>query len=82
MPNEMLDNMEFENQLNKLGDNQIELIKFVARQQFESTQLLTTHEQRIGTLETGDRKTSGIVGGVSGALTGAIIGIINYFSNK
>ena len=82
MPSEMLDDMEFENQLTKLGDNQTELIKFVARQQFESSQLLTTHDTRITTLETGSKKLSGITGGVSGTITAVIISIINYFTTN
>ncbi len=82
MPNGMLNDIEFENQLTKLGDNQTELIKFVARQQFESSQLLTTHDTRITTLENGSKKLSGITGGISGTVTAVVIGIISYFTNR
>jgi len=82
MRNEMIDSMEFENQLAKLGDNQTELIKFVARQQYESCQILTSHDTRIVTLETGNKKMSGITGGITGTITGVIVGLISYFTNK
>mgnify|MGYP001574490050 CR=1 FL=1 len=82
MPNGMLNDLEFENQLNDLGDNQPELIKFVARQQFTSSKLLAVHDKKIADLEVGDRKASGIVGGISGTITSTIIGIIGYFTNK
>ena len=79
MSNEMLNDLEFENRINELGDNQTELIKFVARQQFTSSKLLAIHDTKIASLESGDRKTSGIVGGISGTITAVIINIINYF---
>jgi len=79
MPNGMLSDLEFENQMNELGDNQIALIKFIARQQFASSKVLTIHEAKIVTLENGDRKTSGIVGGISATIVSVIIGVINYF---
>lgn len=80
MPNGMLNDLEFENQLSEMGDNQLELIKFVARQQFTSSKLLAIHDTKIATLESGDRKVSTITGGISGTITGIIIGIIAYFT--
>ena len=82
MPNGMLNDLEFENQLNDFGDNQLELIKFVARQQFASSKLLNIHDTKIASLETGDRKASSITGGVSGTITGVIVGLISYFTNR
>ena len=82
MPNGMLNDLEFENRLNNMGDNQLELIKFVARQQFTSSKLLSIHDKKISDLETGDRRASGIVGGISGTITSVIIGVISYFTNK
>mgnify|MGYP001567928641 CR=1 FL=1 len=82
MPNGMLNDLEFENQLSNMGDNQLELIKFVARQQFTSSKLLAVHDKKISDLETGDRKISGITGGISGTITSIIIGIISYLTNK
>ena len=80
MPNGILSDIEFENQIDKLGDNQLALIKFVARQQFASSKLLITHNDRIISIETGNRKSSSIIGGISGTITAIIIGIINYFT--
>ncbi len=80
MPNGMLNDLEFENRLTELGDNQLELTKFVARQQFASSKLVALHDTRINSLENGDRKASSIAGGISGTVTAIIIGIINYFT--
>ena len=80
MSNGMLNDLEFENQLRDLGDDQLSLIKFVARQTFTSSKLLVIHDTRIASLESGDRKVSSIVGGISGTITSVIIGIINYFT--
>lgn len=68
--------------ISELGDNQLELIKFVARQQFTSSRLLAKHDTQIASLETGNRKASGIMGGITGTITGAIIVAINYFTNR
>lgn len=82
MTSGMLNDLEFENQLNAFGDNQLELIKFVARQQFTSSKLLNIHDNKITALESGDKKVSSITGGIAGTVTGVIIGIINYFTNR
>ena len=82
MANGMLSDIEFENQINELGYNQLALIKFVARQQFSSSKLLVTHDTRIVTLENGSRKLSGITGGISGTITAIIISVINYFTTN
>ena len=82
MPNGMLNDIEFENQLNELGDNQLSLIKFVARQQFSTSKLISTNTTRITSLENGDRKMSSILGGIAGTITAIIIGIVNYFVNR
>ena len=82
MPNGMLNDLEFENQLNTFGDNQLELIKFVARQQFASSKLLTAHDTKITILESGDRKVSSVVGGISGTITAIVISIISHFTNR
>ena len=80
MPNGILNDIEFENQINELGDNQLALIKFVARQQFETCKRCVDHTSRIGILETGSKKISSITGGISGTITAVIISIINYFT--
>ena len=82
MASKILDEIEFENQINALGDNQIDLIKFVARQQFTSSKLLVLHDEKITLLENGDRKLSSIAGGISGTITAILIGVVNYFISK
>ena len=82
MTDSMLDDMEFEQKLNDLGDNQTELIRFIARQQFSSSKIIISHNKRIKVIEEGNKRTSTITGGISGAVTAAIIGVIDYFSRK
>ena len=82
MPNGMLSDIEFENQINELGDNQLALVKFIARQQFTSSKILAIHDTKIASLESGDRKISGIMGAISGTITAVVIGIISYFTNR
>ncbi len=48
---DMLDDLEFENQINALGDDQPALIKFVARQQFSTGKVLVAHGKRLKSLE-------------------------------
>ena len=52
MPEEidMLEDAEFENQINEMGDDQPALIKFVARQQFATSKVLVSHGKRIRSL--------------------------------
>ncbi len=82
MVSRIMDEIEFENRINELGDSQLALIKFVARQQFASSKLLALHESKITSLENGDRKLSSIAGGITGTITAIIIAIINYFVSK
>ncbi len=82
MSNGVLNDIEFENQINKLGDNQIALIKFVARQQFACSKLLALHDTKIASLEIGDRKASSIIGGISGTITAIIVGVIGYLTKR
>ena len=82
MRNGMLTDLEFENQINNLGDNQLELIKFVARQQYGSTQIMLKHDIRITALETDSKRISGITGAISGTITGVIVGVISFFTGK
>ncbi len=82
MVNGVLSEIEFENQLSKLGDNQLELIKFVARQQYDSSKTLCEHDKRITDLETSIKKSSGIAGGITGTISGVIVTVISYFFTK
>ncbi len=77
MPEEidMLEDAEFENQINEMGDDQPALIKFVARQQFATSKVLVSHGKRIRSVEKQNKKMFGAVGLVSAA----IVATIDYF---
>ena len=79
---DMLDDLEFENQINALGDDQPALIKFVARQQFSTGKVLISHGKRLKSLESKNKKLFGVVGGAGALLATAVIGIIEYFTRK
>ena len=85
----MLNDIEFENQINELGDDQLALIKYVARQQFAASKFLAkhdiqiaSHDIQIASLESGNRRASGITGGISGTIGAVIIMVINYFTGN
>lgn len=70
--------LDFEKRITEMPDRQ--LLEFVARQTFEITGKCKVYDSDIDLLKSGDRKASGIVGGISGTITSVIIGIINYFT--
>lgn len=75
---DMLDDLEFENQINALGDNQPALIKFVARQQFDTSKILVKHDKRIRNVEKQNKKAFGVVGIMSASL----VAVIDYFLRR
>ena len=76
----ILNELDFEKSIQDMPDRQ--LLEFVARQNFETSLRCQRHDVRISTLESGNKKQSGIVGAVSGTITAIIIGIIGYFTNR
>ena len=80
MAGEMADELGFEQSMGKMSDRK--LIEFVARQTLEITGKCANYDRQISALENGDRKASGIIGGISGTVTAGIIGVINYFFNR
>lgn len=78
----MLSNMEFEQRLNEMGDNQTELIKFVARQQYEMSKLCPVHTIKIKALETRSKKEIGASGGIGAVIGVAIAGVVDYFLRR
>ena len=78
MPNGINYELDFEKRIGEMADRQ--LLEFVARQTFEITGKCKMYDKKITSLESGDRKTSSIIGGISGTITAVIIGIINYFT--
>ncbi len=80
--NEMLEDLEFENQITAMGDNQTELIKFVARQQYSSGKTVASLGKRVKSLENKNKKTMGAVGGVSAVVAGIIVAAVDYFLKR
>ncbi len=79
---DMLDDLEFENQINAMGDDQPALIKFVARQQFSTSKVLVSHGRRIKKLEGKNKKLMGAVGGIGALLATATAAVFDYFMKK
>ena len=79
---DMLDDLEFENQISAMGDDQPALIKFVARQQFSTSKVLIDHGKRIQGLEKQNKKLFGAVGGVSAIFATAITSTLDYFIRR
>lgn len=78
----MLNDMEFESKLNDLGDNQLELLKFVARQQYQTSLLCPIHDRRLRKLENRTKKELGVTGGI-GAFFGVAIGaVVDYLMRR
>ncbi len=83
MPNHnILSDMEFEQHLTEMGDNQIELIKFVARQQFTMSTLCPIHSKRIEKLENRTKKELGITNSISAAFGVAIASALDFFLRR
>ena len=80
MPDNILDEMEFDKRLKEMPDRQ--LLEFVAHQTYEVCRDVTLQEQRITSLENVNKRAFGITGGISAILGGAIIAVINYFFNR
>jgi len=78
----MLDDLEFENQINALGDDQPALMKFVARQQFTTGKVLVSHGRRLKSLEHRSRKTMGFVGVTGAVIATAVTATIDYFVKR
>lgn len=74
--------MDFEQHLSNMGNNQIELLKFVARQQWQMGKLCPTHDKWIKALQSRNRKEIGVMGGL-GAILGAVFAsIADYFIRR
>lgn len=70
--------LDFEKRISEMKDRS--LLEFVARQTLEIAGKCNTYDKQISDLEGGNRKTSGIVGGITGTISSVIIGILNYFT--
>ncbi len=77
MSNGINQELDFEKRISNMPDRQ--LLEFVARQNYETCLRCEVHEKRLSSLETGNQKSSSIVGGIAGTITAVIISIANYF---
>ena len=84
MPDEidMLEDAEFENQINAMGDDQPALIKFVARQQFATGKVLVSHGKRIKRLENTNKKVIGGIGGIGALIATGIMAALDYILKR
>jgi len=79
---DILEEAEFENQLTALGDDQLGLIKFVARQQFDTCKILIDHDKRIKSVEKQNKKLMGVIGSGGAILGTAITAVLDYFVRR
>jgi hypothetical protein len=78
--NEINNELEFLSHIQSIPDRQ--LLEFVARQNYETCIRCEQHNERLISLENGNRNVSGITGGITGTISAIIISIISYFSNR
>ncbi len=79
---DMLNDMDFEQKLNDLGNDQPELIRFIAHQQFSTGKVLIDHGKRLKSLEHKNKKLFGFVGGIGALIATFIMGIADYFLRR
>lgn len=79
---DMLEDFEFENQINAMGDDQPALIKFVARQQFATSKVLVSHNNRIKKVEGQNKRVLFIIGSFGAVIATAFIETLNYFLRR
>ncbi len=72
--------LDFEKRIAEMQDRP--LLEFIARQTLEITGKCKGYDKSISILETGDRRQSGIIGGISGTFMAIIISVINYFTTN
>ena len=70
--NEMLEDAEFENQMTAMGEDQLALTKFVARQQYQSGKVVGSNVKRIKRLEKQNKKVFSAVGIMSAGIVAAL----------
>ncbi len=72
--------LDFEKRIGEMPDRQ--LLEFVARQTYEIGGKVEKHGKKIANIEGGNKRASGITGGISGTITAVIVGIVSYFTNR
>ena len=77
---EMLDDLELEKRISELDDRGLQ--EFTARQVYETRKDVSSNTRRIKCLETRNKKTFAITGGIGSVIGAAIIAVINYFTTR
>ena len=78
----LLDELEFERRLNEFGDDQVSLLKFLARQQYQTSKLCPIHDKEIKALQNRTRKELGATGGIGAVFGAAIATAFDYFLRR
>ncbi len=79
-PNNINYELDFEKRIGEMKDRS--LLEFVARQTLEIAGKCNTYDKQIYDLENGNRRSSGIIGGITGAITSIAISVINYLTTN
>lgn len=82
MVNELIGDLEFENELTRLGEDQPELIKFLARQQYKTNTMVVKQEDRICALEKRSNRMFITVGSIGTFIGGLIVGIADFMIRR
>ncbi len=79
---DMLKDAEFENQMDKMGDDPIKLIKFTARQVHTISKVCPVHTKDIADLKKRKKREIGLSGGGGAAIGAFVMGIIEYILRR
>ena len=69
---EMLKDAEFENEMTAMGEDQLSLIKFNTRQQYQLSKVVGSNVKRIKRLEGQNKKVFSAVGIISASIVAAV----------
>jgi hypothetical protein len=78
--NEINEALEFDKLIQAKPDR--ELLEFIAHQNYDTCQRCASHDSRITALESSNKKTSSLAGGITGTIAGIVVGLISYFAPK
>ena len=77
-----LNEMEFEQRLEEMGADQLALLKFIARNQYEMSKLCPIHDRDIKHLQNRSKKEIGASGGIGAIIGAALATAIDYFMRR
>ena len=80
--NEMFNDLEFENEMEKMADDQLALTKFAVRQGYATNKVVAGYGKRIKKLEGQNKRTMGLIGAAGAVLATAIAAFLDYFVRR